>query len=514
MAMKVRLDGRDLQPNSVNITWTLDQAADFTIEVPASLIDSANIRYKPVQVWVGDQLFVSGIVTDRPSLTLSKDSAIMASLRCMDELGQLALLYRAYGRAHYQNELLIAVIQDLLQKMTGGAWVLTDTSTMVDPSIRTTVDLRSKESLFAQLAEACKSVPQVHLRYGGFSGGVHTIEIGAFGQLTEHFEANINNLTVDYGGKESFSIIEAYGGQSGGRVITLADALSNPETTSDPLYARFPIVFDPITNTYYVEDTHSQSPGQVTRQFTASKTQNDDFPSAPQLQEAGIALWRKAVRELMNYGEYAVYTGDVILPRIPKVGDKARLRAWVSEPVYDPVTLTERPVETFRVDDILKISRVAYDLNQHESNSQELGNETVYVFNVEVTTNDEAEIVDDDVYLTERLQDNNTMDNLVNVIGHSQPIPATLTHGPGDAADCDFDGPNTGKLYTIASPTPPTGMSNVQVSYAVSPANARSRVVSYPSTVGQPLVLCVAPPVGSWPPASLITVVATFFFSP
>lgn len=513
--MFIRLQNRDIPILKASVRWKLDTIADVKVTVPLQAVpDIRTVRLEDFELYDRGQRIVAGFVNDRPSINVESNQVLTADLGCFDDLGRLTC-YRASADAHYQDTAVTDILDDLLL-MTGGTWALGDTSTMVDEAITTTIDLRKKEELFAQVMATIKAVPDLHVRYGGLVGGVRQLDIGNFNQWTEDFIQgnNLTSLRMKLSQQPAYRVIEAYGNRSALRRVTLLDALSDARTTTHPDYARFPITEDVATGTWVVTDQNASAGCEVTKFFDLQKTRNDEPPTAAEVAETGYALWLKVVRFMKSNAEYESYSGEVLLPAPPQVGDRAYVHSHVSEPVVDGLSGEVTYIPLFEVNETFRITDVSLDFGNPQLQVDRLtqGQRPMATYGVEVSSNDESEELDPDLELYERLEQGDSFDQNDQTLGFTIPAPVQVTHDSGDAADCDYDlvtpGTQPGKTFTLTSPTPPAWANFVTVNYAIEPADTAYREDAYPATPGDDLVLCV-----EWPPASPVTVTAQYVFT-
>lgn len=507
--MFARIGGQDVDVVAASYNEALDAAPDFNITIEAKAIANwRNLYLENVALFYRGEKMASGLIIDTPQLQLTDGKNQTIALGCAGELGRLTC-YRAKSTAHYQNQLVTAILGDLMN-MTSGAFALTNTSTMPDTSIKTTLDLRSKESLFAQIIDVIKATPGVHIRY--VSGSFHEIHIGEFGVETSRLVQgdNLTSLKLQRSQNRAIQVVEAYGDRSGNRQISLADALANPDTLAHSLYSTYPISFDALTGTYIVTNTTVAKGCQVTKQFSEVKTRNDKPPTLAERREAGYALWLKVVRFLQQNAAYESYTADALLPTAPKVGDRAWVQAQVLEQIYNPVTREEKWASTFSVAQAYRIMKVTRHFD-----FQNLDDRLHDRYTLELSSSDDAELIDDDLELYERLERRDQSDDPSSAITFNVPATVSLTYGAPTPSDCDYPGggPSDGKLYTINSPAPPLGATSVSASYVLNPLSALANVISLPAAPGDPLILCVSGTGQVWPPPVPVTVTAQFVFT-
>lgn len=512
-----RIDGQDFEVIDFDIDWALDQANKFSVDVLAKeLNDWRDIIYANVEVYDGGTLVTSGYVEKSPKLEMKDGGVLTVSLSCLDEIGRL-ICDRAKFDAHYQDQQVLSIITDLLSVATD-MWVTTLVN-MVDPLVVTTVDLRSKETLFAQIIETIKASPQVHIRYGGRQiTGEYILEIGNFGSITSEGiqDHNLLDLKLQFNSEKMYRIVESYGDATINAKINLGDALADPRTVLHPDYAQFPISLDGATGAYICTNNALTKGCQVRKSFNVIKVKNDTTPTAAEIAEAGYALWLKTVRFMQKSTSYETYSATVMLPEPPEVGDNMFIRSVVREPIYDSMTgkvVAEH--ETFSVNDDFRITKVGFSTESlvipdamYFDLTEENG-----LFSVELTSNDEAEMIDPDVELYSRLEDHREFDD----IGASlvlYPIQVTtLTYNSTNPADCVGSGPgNTGKLFLHTSPVPPVGATGVVTWFVLDPTYMDIYNYTPPAAPGQNWSACVQPQAGVWPPPPTVNYTVTVYW--
>ena len=510
-----RIDGQDFELIDFDADWVVDQANTFSIDVLAKEFAWRNSMYSDVEIYDGKDLVISGFVDKSPKLEMKDGGPLVVALSCLDELGRLTC-DRAKFDAHYQDQQVLSILTDLISVATI-PWVLSLVN-MVDPLVVTTIDLRSKETLFAQIVETVKSTPQVHLRYGGQQiTGEHVLEVGNFGDVNaEGIQGhNLLGLKLNYNTEKMYRIVESYGDSTLSQKISLFDALSDARTAVHPDYAQFPISLDAATGSYIVTNAAISEGCSVRKSFNVIKVKNDTTPTAAEVAEAGYALWLKTVRFMQKSTSYETYSAEVLLPSQPDVGDNMFIRSVVREPVYDAMTgKIVAQHETFEVNDDFRITKVGFTTEQvalpdgqyYDLHQQEL------VYSIELTSNDEAEMIDPDAELFARLEDHTEFDD----VGASlvlYPIQSTtLTYNSTNAADCNGSGVLTGKLFLHTSPVPPVGATGVITWYVANPGNMDIYNYTPPAVVGNNWSACIQPNGGNWPPPVGVNYTVTVYW--
>jgi hypothetical protein len=516
--MIARVAGLDIPVLSASIEWSFDEISEFDVTVPIRFLPGyQDVLESDIELIEDGEMLISGFVNDPPVLESIEPGILQVKLGCFNELGRLTL-YRSRTDGHYQDSTVLGIIGNLLE-MTNGAWMLSGTETMVNEEITTTVDLRRKETLFAQIAEVVKSVPDVHLRYGGYNTlfGMHELNIGYFGDTnTQLIEGkNLSSLRLKSKKEPSYTVVESYGNTTADRRISLADSLSDLRTIFNVDYPRFPITEDPSMGTWVVTDQESSGQRQVTKFFELSKTKNDQIPTAVEIAQAGYALWLKTVRFMKQNSPHETYSAIATVEEIPEVGDKARIRSVVEEQVLNPITQDSHYEKTFEVDGDYRITKVKHSMERYfQFDAVDESPTQVWRVDLELSSNDESEDTDPDLELYERLENGNSFDSLGGIVGFNIPPPVMVTWGPGDAADCNYNGmgSNTGRNYALTAPTPPTWATKVSYVLTLDPEDSNYSVISAPSSPGDDLQICVTDENELWPPDEDITAYAQFIY--
>lgn len=500
------IDGNLVYIEDGSISYELDAFSTFSITVPAQSINARTIKGKSVRVFINGKLIISGFVNEKPSYKIDNFKNTLVEINCYDDMGELSCK-RAKSNAHYQNELVTDIVDNLL---LGVNWVADYSTFNTKLTEKITIDLRDKETLFAQIVESVKSVPRLHLRYGGKNSfNQNIIEIGEFNKIKEqaYQGTDLTELSLQASSTLIYKIVEAYGGYSATQRITLLNALSDPRTTSHPDFVNFPIVQDPVTSTYYVENLLIDEGCELVKNFELTKTENNEQPSAQEIYEAGYALWRKVVRFLQSTTDAEIYSCSLIRKNVPKVGDRIFVSASVFESAYDELGLNRQDVKVFEVQDSFKITKIETSLEKYqipeEFSYEDFDN--VLVFDLEITDGEDAQLYDSELELYDRLDKPAVVPN-ADVLKISPIITLTQQKTGGMPANCNFNGvSNTGIQFVFDLPTPPIWAT--KVFYAVTgqdPSNLRYELVQYnQNNPSQDIILCVAPSSGSWSSVTL-----------
>lgn len=500
--MYFNIDGKDLPVVSASLKWGQNAPAEANIGVLAAMFDWRNARFKDVELWKDGKRVFNGYVFDSPQLSFGDGKAVVATLGCVDDLGRLTRM-RAKSDAHYQNSLITSIIQDLLSSASS-AWALSDSSTMLDPLAKTTVDLRSKEHLWAQIIGVMEAVPNLFVRYGGYNPNINThfLDIGNFNSETSRFiqGANLTSIKLQKSTELPYTTVEAYGGKLSTRKVTLEDALSYPAITSHPDYATYPIQLDPSSGKYVVNDlTPGKIGNQITKSFNLNKTKNDGLPTPVEIAEAGFALWQSTVRFLKKSTLYENYSVSGLLTSPPIVGDRAWLQGSVSEPIYDPVIDDIVWQNTFSVADSYRITKAELNFDKTTFLSDPSTDDLIQVeeYSVEMTDNDYVDDTDDSLNLYSRLEPTSNSDDVPAMLGLLNQQFVTVTFANTAPADTGC-GTGTWKKFQFDFVVPEGAVAIYYNILPIETSNATFVINQVPNISGTPLILCVQKG-GIWP---------------
>lgn len=505
--MYLRLGGRDIPCTKAAIDYNQNAISEFDVSIPATAIPRDEVLFSDAALFYKGVQYISGVILEPPALELGANLSLR--IKGYDEIGRLTC-FRAVTDAHFQDYTITAALSLLLG--TTPDWSLGDTSTMVDPVAVTTIDLRNKETLFAQIMEVVKATPQCFIRYGGFTAGFHRLDIGFFGAQNHYAIQNdgLTALKLPGTGKRTYNVVEAFSDRSNQNRLTLFEAMGDPRYATDADRLIYPIELD---NGKYVCRSVNQPKGcQTSRAFNIIKTKNDQPASAAEIAEAGYALWKKAIRFLQQNEMFTSLSVDSLVSGTPKVSDKMFIGARVREPVYDAIGQCDHLIETFSIYGWYRMTKVHFEFESARKPDPECPPE-LNNFTFELTDNDYVEARDDDATMYEKLErhDNADIVSGVNGIGVKGLVRVNVTHGPGDPADLAC-APDVAKEYVFALPAVPTGATDVFTSTAVKAGAGVVTITQDAALPATPLKACVQAVGGGWPPATPITIEALFTF--
>lgn len=510
------IDGKIVELIDGSIDYELDAVDSFDLSVYAEDIEYARIKGAEVSVYKNAELLISGIVQDRPQFQYQDDQKYVFKLKCNGELGRLSC-YRSRTSAHYQDETVYNIVTNLLFPYAL-YWEVELVNYADYTTDKTTIDLRNKETLFSQISEVIKSVPNLHLRYGGKNNaGKHVLQIGRFDSILYSAKQgeNLQKLELISNSSKTYRIVESYGGFTDIQRITLADALDDARTTAHADYTNYPIVYDAGSATYYCENLSDDDSCAISKKFELTKTSNTDAPTAAEVAEAGYALWRKTVRFLQQNQKRESYKATVFSDQKLTLGDRIHISAQAVEVVYNEFNMEAIEIPLMETNSDYKITKIGVELETYISpNELESKLNYGYSYTIEVTSGEEAENFDSEVELYDRTE---TVSSAPNALKISKIYEVTDSHDGTEAGDCDFTTPNTGKLFTFPLPPAPAWANNVYFTVSSLIPSTTRYVIEYYSVTDlvNDIELCIAPAGGAWStlaPTDVVDVTISIYF--
>jgi hypothetical protein len=504
--------GRAMYVQIGTLSEKLSETPEFTFTVRAQDLDPIDPYLQDAAlVWNG-AVVISGFVYDDPEIIIDRDGAVLKQLHCYGEIGRLTCK-RKKTDAHYQDAALVFILTDLLNTDTTD-WELGDTSTMIDVLVATTIDLRNKQTKFAQVAEAVKSVPGLFMRYGGFNVGTgrHRLDVGFFGELevpgvTQH--DNLIELRKNKSTRRVYRVIEATGGKGNDQVITLLNALN-----FDPALAVHPDYPVTLSGLDYIVTNNNAALGcEISKEFQVHKTSNDSVATQAELDEAGFALWQKCVRFFEQNQAHLSLTATAVLNRVPPIGDQVQVIGNVIERAWDETQQVEEEIETLRVDEPLRIT--AYDVDFVDDQGYDSLAEQARIrveVQMELSDSDYPEEFDDSLLLFEEVERFDNKDQ-VTALFPADIIIGTDTEGPGVVSNCvqAITGFN-GRIFDVPLPAVPPGATAVNFTTQTTPVGAIVETIQNPAIPATDWQGCVSIN-GGWVIGDAVTVEVVFIFT-
>lgn len=503
--MYIRIEGvGDVPYIKANYKIQVRQTGEFQVTIPAQIVRAVELRYRNVSLYWNDGVFVSGFITRVVSSELAKNEPFTYTLTCMDELARLAMYGRADSNAYYENRTATYIIGQLLHyaRRQGLPWYITDVSSMAEPDGLYTVDLRNKETIWAQIVELANVIPDFNVRFGGYNESLDLYELhaGAFNQVTSQLIQgdNLTRLKGQPNTKDIIRIIEPVSG--GNNPLTL----NTPP--SIPLTSGYPISTD-SNGRAIVTRTATPAGGAVLKKFSNIQTRTDS-PTPTEIQNTVNSLYLRAVAFLDEHQFYLSYTGEAELPAPPRLADLARVRSTVEEPIYDPFTeRVTRYLPTFLVDENFFILGYSVDIEAPTIEFIPFTERTrpLLGYSIELSNLSYLENTDPTLDVFKELDTPPQSAISSSDPGLKGTTDVVIALGPLLAPDC-----GTGKLFTFPLPAVPMGASHVICTFRM-PSGNHARIVQMASVgPNADLILCVNE--GRWTSTSSMSITARFEF--
>lgn len=506
--------------SSLSVSYELNAVGTFDFKLSASSLRGHQInrliRMRVVMQVDGVEK-ASGYVH---SLSMNEGTYNVRCNSLMDELTKI----RSKTNAKYQDQQLIAILLDLLTYAPD--WSLGDITTMIDPLVRTTIDLRGEKRLYSQIIRLVESVPNVYLR----EAPGRKLDIGVFNTKTYPRLAQIESLNVTTSYVDITRQIESYGGEvtfsseyvvnelqeqikysddpesnpsattetywmevpvtkvdTTSRTITLSDALAyEPSLATHP---NFPIVFDKGVHVVRnVRDSLVTGAGEFTEQYTQIVPSTRENPTVVELAQAGYALWLKTVKELEDRSQHVETWSckSLDVPADFAVGDRLFIQSSAKRSFRDPFSGSIIDVGLESVSEWFRVPRYSVDYDDGG---------VAYDFDL----SDTFTLVEDNPFLALFEASNTELDPTFsdNVLALSQYAILSATIPTGQVSDCfnqDETGFFEGRTYSIPLGTVPVGAAGISV-YGEpfsTQDSATLRLVSPPGLPGTAAIICAS----------------------
>lgn len=155
-----------------DIFFSLNASNEFSVDIAANWrgVESLVIGLTAELYWQGNLIF-SGIIQNKKD----PDSEVIE----LDGRSFIDNLYDAkdFPLAQYEDQPLLGILTELLLQI---GWELGDISTLPDPDLTITIDLRGERNLATQINKLLEGVPDVFYREGTVILGVKTLDVGIF----------------------------------------------------------------------------------------------------------------------------------------------------------------------------------------------------------------------------------------------------------------------------------------------------------------------------------------------
>lgn len=472
----------------------LDTYQKIEFSILAEDISIFEIRGKDFSIYSNNTLFASGIIIQRPAFQIT-DSKNTIKISAVSELGRLSC-ERAYSLAYYQDELVVSVLNSLLS--TSNYSFTLDATTFADAAIATTtIDLRSKETLFSQIVETIKSYPDLHMREVLNSNGDTIIQIGEFNDLIYQATEgqNLIGISIQSDTSRVYSQLESYGGLSPSVRVSLNESLVDGRAIASSFYAQFPIVIDG-NGLAYVENTLISANCSSVKDFELHRTDNEAAVSQADINDAAFALYQKTVRYLQQNDESEDFDISIITPfEFLKVGDRIQVNSKVDEEYYNSTNMSYEKVTIIEVDDDYRIVNINTKLEDYSFNLDN-GIETgiLFFYDIRVTNSEDVPNYDTDIELYERLDKPNQIPSL-DALQVAPPVLLSITHNENtDASDCSLSTGQNSKtfIFDIATTAPVWATGKNIIVSTLQPSAVRYEVVQNVGGDLTDVILCVS----------------------
>jgi hypothetical protein len=346
--------------DSFTINHVINEAGTFNFSISASQSVNVMDMAQPLRatLYVGNRYKVDGLVDNiglqENTFTISCNSGLQALTRI-----------RAKTNAKYEDAQVVAIFYDLLTYAPG--WSLGEISTMADPLIRTTIDLRGEQRLFAQMTKLTESIPDMWMRYGGDQ----TIDLGFFDKriypaITEADMPKEIQRKTTFG--QLTEKIEAYGGDYTEGVdddkftLDLSWALLwDPTLATHP---EFPIELD--NGTYVVRNVNVQDGVETVERFTEVAFKDPHGPSTLAKKKTSYALWQRTVAVLKQQSafadEWTIETNKI--PCDLKVGDRVFIQGDALQMYHDYLSGNISRVSLGKIQDWFRVMSYSETLSE------------------------------------------------------------------------------------------------------------------------------------------------------
>lgn len=497
MSLWARIYNRDVPLLKCKIGTFQNKAGTIDLVVPivpfmqgfsSERVLRETLRYQNVEIYNGDVLVKSGYIKDVLPATAGKVNGFLA-ISCDDEVGKLSLIW-SKPDAHYQDVSIVSIMSDLLT--IADDWELGDTSTMDDPAITTTINVRSKDRLWAQIVAVAESVPNVYVRYGGVNeiSGNYKLDVGFFGEQSDSRYAyesyNIAEIKQKRTPTELIRKIRPKGGKAGAIIIKL--------TGSETVPSGFSILFDVGTQEYYIQNDNLSSGVEIARTYREIRTDNSTTPKAAQLAEARQALADRTVKELMASSESETLTLSCSLKSIPLISQNIRIRSKIDTPSYDILTDRVTYTNVRDVDGYYRITKIDFDWNDEWEQSVPMLDKDkqmkTYNLQLEVTDGIEASEYDEVMFLAKRLETHDDDEPFGAGIGLGGSYIIAVNHN-GVASDCIVGGVAAKLFQFDYDPLPSTAIQAITYQVLDVDNGGNYNENQAPALPSTPLILCV-----------------------
>ena len=283
------LSAEDFPVTKFSYADSQKKISTFKVTIEQALLpaDLSTLLYNSISVLENGVQIVSGIVSGIPIPALADGNQGYVTINADGEIGRLYVEESA--QIHFQNTTISAALGLLLATTALSNWVVGDTSTLANNAI--TMDTRNRESLWAQIKALVEvNETPTYVRYGGFAGGNHQLDVGEFGAENEQTSVVggynlVGNTRYKRSSSDPIKVIRPISGKVGGIQVPLSRALNIfPGFAADPDY--------PLTAETVVNNTITTG-RRMRKEFSVIKTQNNAAPIFMSIEKAAKSLIHK-----------------------------------------------------------------------------------------------------------------------------------------------------------------------------------------------------------------------------
>lgn len=476
------------------MNFTQNEIGTFDISVPTRDIVGMDLYLEDVSVYQDDTLIIDGLIKSPfvyPELPDSISNPLFTSLKCDENLGRLA--NESSADLHFQDTFISVAVATLLTNTQFSSWIINDATTLND--ITVTVDLRNKESLWAQIIAVCEaSRTATFVRYGGYSGGNYLLDIGYF-RIRRNVPKAVwssNILTpprFSEANTEPIKILYPISGASPDLPVNLDAALAIDPTLNDPSQD-----YQILTGTGSIRNNTISKGIAVRKSYEQVKTKNDSSPSQAELNETALTLYNVASEE-MEASQSSISLSVKITSEVtPQLNDAIWLESRIYETVYDLYTEEYTNIQSFDISGYFRIVGLSADFRERFEVYNPyieafVGNA---VYELELVQGDKRITKSATEILLEKSEKTDTFDNLQATVGGGVlGVQNVTVQQDTVAANCNYSGVLDGREFDFAIPAAPVGATDIIVTVKdVTPNNYIFKVTSYGS-IGGTYTLCV-----------------------
>jgi hypothetical protein len=506
------LSGKEISVLDLDIRYAESKIPEFTVTISAEHIDNpTTVVFMDIAVYKDGAVQASGLVSEHPLLELDENGVITYKLKCDTDLGRLYLEMAA--DVQFQNVSVSTAINTLFAEAQDSVWSINSSVTLATEDI--TLDVRDKESLWAQIKYIMDNASEpVFLRYMGFSGGSHQVDIGSFGSdvrthdIIKGFNV-VGTPKLRQLGETPISELRPISGKVGVKPVRLSEALSlEPTLATDPDYPLQSSTQSILNNTVSVGR-------RLRKRFTGHKTSNATPVTATQRAQVALSLYYRGVREIKAAAPYNEIRVDVFLPSPPPMYDNVYVDIVADMMVYNPLTETEQKVTAVTLQGFYRVK--SWQLKYKTNYVAESLGENVQgnLYSIELTNGYEIESPEDKAeVINKKLETNDLEDNAGVIVGVLDTVDVPVTH-TSVAADCNYIGVNTGKSFTFPLPTIPSGATAITTEIvSVDPSTTNTATVIQAATLLLPLIICASAAGGAaWTALDNTTITVRYTFT-